>query len=45
MIGEAKNVYYVTVNFDSEANRILADPHHQVIEKTDKLLIVKLFAK
>lgn len=45
MLGEAKNVYYVTVNFDSEANRILADPRHQVIEKTDKLLIVKLFAR
>lgn len=45
MLGEAKNVYYVTVNFDSEANRILTDPRHQVVEKTDKLLIVKLFAK
>ncbi|MEK7168021.1 MAG: hypothetical protein AAB791_03405, partial [Patescibacteria group bacterium] len=45
MLGEAKNVYYVTVNFDSEANRILVDPRHQIVEKTDKLLIVKLFAR
>lgn len=45
MIKGESNVYYVTVNMDSEAARIQADPRHEIVEKTPKLLIVKLFAK
>ncbi len=44
MIGEEKEVYYVSVNLDTEANAILNDPRHQVIEKSSKLVIVKLFS-
>lgn len=44
MIGGAKNVYYVSVNYDREANGILSDPRHLVVEKSSKFLVVKLFA-
>lgn len=44
MLAGENNVYYVTVNFDSEANQIMGDKRHQVIEKNPKFVVIKLFA-
>lgn len=45
MLKGESNVYYVSVNYDNEANAIMSDLHHQVIQKEQRLLIVKLFVK
>ncbi len=44
MIGKQKDVYLVSVNFDDQTNAIMKDPRHQIIEKTTKFVIVKLFS-
>lgn len=45
MIGDAKNVYYISVNFDTEANAMMNDPRNQIVEKTKDFVIIKVFAK
>ncbi len=45
MLKGETNVYYVSVNFDNEANSIISDKRNQVIERNKKFVIVKLFAR
>lgn len=45
MIEGENNVYYVSVNFDDQTNKLLNDGSHQVIEKNPKFVVIKLFAK
>lgn len=45
MLKGEQNVYYVSVNYDKEANAIIDDSRNQIIVREDQLLIVKLFVK
>lgn len=44
MIKDEPDVYYVSVNFDSETSSILGDKRNQVVEQNDRFVIVRLFA-
>ena len=43
MVANQKEVYFVSVNFDDQTNGIIKDPRHQVVERNNKWVIVKLF--